>query len=40
MQQKFASNDLEESWTATLVNHEQMDMCMQTAREKFILKAL
>lgn len=39
VQQKFASNDLEGSWTVSRVSHEQMEMCVQTARE-FILKAL
>lgn len=38
MQQKFASNDLEGSWTASHVSHEQMAMCVQTAREEFSLK--
>lgn len=39
VQQKFASNDLEGSWTVSRVSHEQMEICVQTARE-FILKAL
>ena len=40
MQQKLASNDLEGSWTASHVSYDQMEMCVQTAREEFILKAL
>lgn len=35
----FPSNDLEGSWTASHVSHEQMEMSVQTARE-FTWKAL
>lgn len=37
---KFAANDLEENWSTAHVNREQMEIYVQTAREKFVLKAL